>query len=242
MISLFWDRTFYRPQKKLWKGNVFTLVCHSVHWRCTPPWADTPQADTPWAGRHPSRQEDTPLGRQTPTPLARHPIGRHPWQTHPLGRHPSLGRHHSPGRHPQADPLRTATAADSTHPTAVQFCFYKIFGGRVFFCGSTDTPVLDFRWHLLSVSKPEWATLFPLGRGTCDVHSLRFIYDATPVNLLTAWWPVTFPTWISAEVGYWIRLGDLLHRHANSNQRANDENGLLGKFLHLLWSFMFSSL
>ena len=22
---------YYRPQKKLWEGNVFTPVCHSVH-------------------------------------------------------------------------------------------------------------------------------------------------------------------------------------------------------------------
>ena len=33
------------------------------------------------------------------------------------------------------------------------------------FCGDTDTPVLDFWWHLLWVSKPEWAALFKLGGG-----------------------------------------------------------------------------
>ena len=54
----------YCPQMKLWRGNVFTPVCHSVH-------------------RNP---------RQTPprqTPPARHPLGRIPRaDTHQLVRHP----------------------------------------------------------------------------------------------------------------------------------------------------------
>ena len=35
------------------------------------------------------------------------------------------------------------------------------------FCGATDTPVFDFWWCLLLVSKPEWAALFQLGIGVC---------------------------------------------------------------------------
>ena len=54
------------------------------------------------------------------------------------------------------------------------------------FCGATNTPVLDFWWRLLWVSKPEWAVLFTLGRGICVTHSLRFISGMTPANLLVA--------------------------------------------------------
>ena len=39
------------------------------------------------------------------------------------------------------------------------------------FCGATDTPVLDFWWHLLWVSKPEWEALFTLGGGICVTRS-----------------------------------------------------------------------
>ena len=31
---------------------------------------------------------------------------------------------------------------------------------------------------------PEWAALFALGGGICDVHLLRFISSVTPANLL----------------------------------------------------------
>ena len=37
----------------------------------------------------------------------------------------------------------------------IQF-FYKIFGGNKSFCGTTDTPVVDFSWCLSWVSKPGW--------------------------------------------------------------------------------------
>ena len=69
-ISL--DCNCYRPQTKLWKGNVFTSVCQefyprevysSMHWADTPnPQTDTPLADTP-PGRHLLLWADTPLGR-----------------------------------------------------------------------------------------------------------------------------------------------------------------------------------
>ena len=42
------------------------------------------------------------------------------------------------------------------------------------FYGANNTPVLDFWWCLLWVSKPEWATLFTIGRGIRDVSSLIF--------------------------------------------------------------------
>ena len=52
-----------------------------------------------------------------------------------------------------------------------------------FFCGATDTPVVDF-WLHLQVSKPQWAALFALGGGVCVTCSLRFISGAIPFNLL----------------------------------------------------------
>ena len=57
--------------------------------------------------------------------------------------------------------------------------FLRKIGGYMSFCGATDTPVLDFWWHLLWVSKPEWAALFTLGGGMCDVYSpvINLWYD-----------------------------------------------------------------
>ena len=54
------------------------------------------------------------------------------------------------------------------------------------FYAATDTPVLDFWWHLLQVSKPVWAALFMLGRGICVTCSPRFISGVTPTDLLAA--------------------------------------------------------
>ena len=45
---------------------------------------------------------------------------------------------------------------------------------------------LDFWWHLLRVSKPEWAVIFMLGRGIHVTCSLRFTSGVTPANLLVA--------------------------------------------------------
>ena len=38
----------------------------------------------------------------------------------------------------------------------------------MFFYEATDTPVLNFWWRLLWVSKPEWAALFALGEAVRD--------------------------------------------------------------------------
>ena len=58
--------------------------------------------------------------------------------------------------------------------------FYKVFGGHMSFFGATGTPVLDFWWHLLWVSKPEWVLPYSLFcRGECNVHSLRSTSGAT---------------------------------------------------------------
>ena len=42
--------------------------------------------------------------------------------------------------------------------------FLKVFGGHMSIFRATGTPVLDFWWRLLWVSKPEWAALFALRR------------------------------------------------------------------------------
>ena len=66
------------PATKLWRGNVFTPVWHSVHRGVChthlgrhPPGHTLPRADTP-QGRHPPRQ--TPP-RETPTPPAQCMLG-----------------------------------------------------------------------------------------------------------------------------------------------------------------------
>ena len=41
--------------------------------------------------------------------------------------------------------------------------------------GATGTPVLDFWWRLLWVSKPEWAALFALRRRTCCFVLVFFV-------------------------------------------------------------------
>ena len=54
------------------------------------------------------------------------------------------------------------------------------------FCRVTDTPVLDFWWHLLWISKPEWAPLFTLGNGICVTVPWDSPSGVTPANLLAA--------------------------------------------------------
>ena len=53
--------------------------------------------------------------------------------------------------------------------------FLKV-GGHIPFYGATDTPVLDFWWHFLWVSKPEWASLFALGGGIHTWHTFPEIH------------------------------------------------------------------
>ena len=95
--DLIWPkRSFYPPQTKFRKGNVFTSMCQEF---CPqrkggghiPPRRHYPTPQTP------PRPDTTPVGRQPPpgkTPL-------------PLGRHL---------------PRQTATAADGTHPTGMHSC------------------------------------------------------------------------------------------------------------------------
>ena len=61
--------------------------------------------------------------------------------------------------------------------------------------------------------KAEWAALFALIRAIHDVCTLKFTFGATPANLLmTSMGAGHFPQmYISAEVGFRIRSGDLPH-------------------------------
>ena len=89
----------YRPQTKLWKGNVFTPVCQSsvhrggVH-------------TTP--GRHPPRQRP-PIGRRTQADTT--PSGSPPPRADTL----PVGRHRPPPR---------PAAADGTHLTGMHSCSF----------------------------------------------------------------------------------------------------------------------
>ena len=84
-------------------------------------------------------------------------------------------------------------------------------GGFVYMCkgpvifGATDTPVLDFWWHLLWVSKPEW-----------EVYMIYIPWDSPLVwHLLPVYMASIaachFPqVHVSAEVGCWIWTADLV--------------------------------
>ena len=55
--------------------------------------------------------------------------------------------------------------------TTTEFFITKFLEDIGSFCGATDTPVLDFWWRLLWVSKPERAALFTLDGGANVTHS-----------------------------------------------------------------------
>ena len=125
--NIAWDSNYqhvytYFPMISRMKSyiNYYVIIIHScgkvmfLHvpvilstgvgvWQTPPPplgrplWADTP------LGRHTPTGRHTP--RQTPPPLGRYPLGRHPlWEDTPL-------------------PPAMATAADGMHPTGMHFSF-----------------------------------------------------------------------------------------------------------------------
>ena len=65
--------------------------------------------------------------------------------------------------------------------------FLEILGGHMSFYEATDTPISFYFWcRLLWVSKPVWAALLALGRGVCDLCSLRITSGVTPADFLAA--------------------------------------------------------
>ena len=89
------------------------------------------------------------------------------------------------------------------------------------FCGATDTPVLDFRWHFLWVSKPEWALpysslveayvlhyMFPQIHLWCDTYR--------PLGSQHGSWAIS-STYLRAIGGTWNR--ELSCRHSQCEIR-----------------------
>ena len=71
-----------------------------------------------------------------------------------------------------------------TLPSSGFCCFFNFWRTWVLFVGATDTPVLDFWWRLLWVSKPEWVLPYSHLVLLCVTCSLRFTFGPTPANLL----------------------------------------------------------
>ena len=95
MDCALWISIYYRPQTKLWKGNVFTSMC---------------QEFCPWGGGVHPRADPSPPDRHHPS---RHPVGRHiPWADTPFQADTP-----PPAWADTSPPHQTATAADGTHPT-----------------------------------------------------------------------------------------------------------------------------
>ena len=69
--------------------------------------------------------------------------------------------------------------------------FKKKFEDISPFCGATDTPVLDFWWCLLWVSKQEWEALFMPCRGIAVTCSLSFTSGVTPAASCQPAWQLS---------------------------------------------------
>ena len=80
------------------------------------------------------------------------------------------------------------------------YIFKSFWRTHMSFFGATGTPVLDFWWHLLWVSKPEWVLPYSHCGGECNVHSLRSTSGATHADLLAASLPPVLSPHTSAEV------------------------------------------
>ena len=110
--------SYYHPQTKLWKGNVFTSVCQEF----------CPQGGL---SQHALGQTPRPVHAGIHTPPCPVHVGMHPpGQTPPCPVHAEI--HTALGRHPpgQTHPLRIATAADGTHPTGMHSCLERALSGN----------------------------------------------------------------------------------------------------------------
>ena len=57
--------------------------------------------------------------------------------------------------------------------------FLKILKDMNPFCGATDTPILDFWWRLLLVSKPEWVLPYS---SLAEAYVLCYTFNLQPSN------------------------------------------------------------
>ena len=131
---------------KLLKGNVFTPVCQSF---CSQAGGGVPAPVHGWIHQPPG---------QTPSPLARHPPPAHT----------ILGRHHPPDR--------TATAADSTHPTGMHSCWVYYLILIAFYNGCLWDNIFwsihQYIWHRNNTAQLYfvlWRTLSYIGNLPVDL-------------------------------------------------------------------------
>ena len=119
--------TFYRPQRSCGQGNIFTLVCHSVHRGGVSSRENPPcQGEPPLPGR-------IPPGRETPAPRTRQTPPRDQADT------PPRTRQTHPPRTRQTPPRKQMPAygqwAAGTHPSGMHSCFCKLSPRQAIFSG-----------------------------------------------------------------------------------------------------------
>ena len=89
-------------------------------------------------------------------------------------------------------------------PVTYLFVKYSFFEKKLEdispFNGATNTPVLDFWWHLLWVSKPEWTALF------AETYMMYIPWHSPLVkHLLTSWLPPWQLSDTCEEVLVWLK-------------------------------------
>ena len=83
------------------------------------------------------------------------------------------------------------------------YFFYKILADTCPFLGATGTPGLDFWWHLLWVSKPEWVLSFSL---FAKVNVMYIPQDPPLVLHMTTSWQLSSPPVLSPHTVAEVRL------------------------------------
>ena len=105
------------------------------------------------------------------------------------------------------------------------FFFCKVFGGDMSFFGATGTPVLDFWWRFLWVSKPEWVLPYSLFFAEANV---MYIPQDSPLvlHLPTSWQPACSRSLPHMHVQRWdlaqIRTCNRMNRRRTRYHCASD--------------------
>ena len=105
-------------------------------------------------------------------------------------------------------------------PEYICIFFLSFWRTDMFFFGSAGTPVFDFWWRLLWVSKPEWVLHYSHCGGKCNVHFLRSTSGATHADLLVADLPPVLSLHTVAEVrlpGFELMLSEYLWVRRSTN-------------------------
>ena len=98
-----------------------------------------------------------------------------------------------------ADGVGIGTVHTDRKPNANSNLFFKKNRDIRPFCGATHTPVLGFRWCLLSVLKPEWAALFAPGGGVRNGEDVRLKLKFTAWNPI----PIAHCEWTLKHCSHW---------------------------------------